>query len=78
MSSCVLLGGIGSRRYVEVYKMPKRIVKRKVTLELTELYEDGSALKQEIEVSNVDEVDRSKSAKELTRIALSKLGEKDV
>ena len=56
--------------------MPKRIVKRKVTLELTEEYVDGSHWRDSIEVENVDEEDKSKSARQLTEIALRKLGEK--
>jgi len=56
--------------------MSKRVVKRKVTLEVTEEYEDGSRMRDAIEVSNVDEEDRSLSAKMLTGLALQKLGEK--
>lgn len=68
--------GIGRRSNVEIYNMSKRIVKRKVTLELTEEYEDGGQRRREIEVSNVDEEERSWSAKRLTDLALKKLGEK--
>ena len=76
-SSCVLLGvGIGREKYVEIYSMSKRIVKRKVTLELTEEYEDGGRLRDSIEVSNEDVEDRGKSARTLTEIALNKLQEK--
>ncbi len=78
-SSCVLLGvGIGRRSSVEIYNMSRRVVKRKVTLEITEEYEDGSNRRKAIEVANEDYEDRSVSAKKLTEIALSKLSEKDV
>lgn len=76
-SSCVLLGvGIGRRSSVEIYSMSRRVVKRKVTLEITEEYDDGGRWRDAIEVTNVDSEDKAKSAKQLTEIALSKLGEK--
>jgi hypothetical protein len=51
-------------------------VKRRVRLELTEEYSNGGKFKDTVEVTNVDEEDRSTSAKTLTKIALAELGEK--
>lgn len=75
--SCVLLGvGIGRVNDRGVYSM-KRIRKRKVTLEMTEEYVDGSWKQHDVIVENVDVEDRSLGIDKLLLIALSKLGEKN-
>ena len=77
MNSCVLFGVDRGEVYDRgVYSM-KRILRRKVTLEMSEEYLDGSWKDREIEVVNVDTEDRSLGMDKMLMMALAKLGENE-
>ncbi len=72
-------GGIGRRSIVDTWSLieMKRIVKRKVSLEIEESYEDGSSMSDKVEVRTTDVEDRVKSIEELADIAKKELKKDD-
>lgn len=53
----------------QLKRLSKRIVRRKVTVEMIEEFTDGSERRTEVEVRNMDIISKAKSMRELLEIA---------